>query len=64
MARNRRGSWAPVIRPLVVLVAMLIVALVFYGSVIMTGALVIGLFALAFALIALLGRIPVRRDRK
>jgi hypothetical protein len=43
---------------------MLIVALVFYGSVIMTGALVIGLFALAFALIALLGRIPVRRDRK
>lgn len=64
MARTRRGSWGPVIRPLVFIVLMLVVAFIFRGSVVMTAALVLGLVGLAFLLIALFTHLPAPRNRK
>jgi hypothetical protein len=62
MARGRQTSWGPVIRPAVALILLLIFAFVLRGSIWMTAALVLALIAFAFLAIAVLSRIPTRKD--
>jgi hypothetical protein len=58
MARRRGKSWAPVVVPLIVVVATVLLAFLIASGVWMTALLVVGLIALAFALISLFSRIP------
>jgi hypothetical protein len=60
MASNRR-SWAPVIRPLVVVVLAVIGAVIGREGIWLAVAVVIGVLAATFAVIEIWNRIPVRR---
>jgi hypothetical protein len=61
MASNRRGSWAPVIRPLVIVVLAVIGAVIGREGIWLAVAVVIGVLAATFAVIEIWNRIPVRR---
>jgi hypothetical protein len=58
MARGRRKSWAPVVVWFVIVVVMVGLAFLIGSGVWMTTLLVIGLIALAFAVVGVLSRLP------
>lgn len=62
MGKRRRKSLGPVIFPIVVIVVMVVLALVIRDGVWMTAALVVGLVALVFLVIALFNRLPSGKD--
>lgn len=61
MAQRRGRSWGPVIAPAVILAVMVLLAVLIGSGVWMTAALVVGLVALMFLVIAIASRLPTRR---
>ena len=62
MGKRRRASLGPIIFPIVVIVVMVALAVIIHDGVWMTAALVVGLIALVFLIIALFNRLPPSKD--